>query len=173
MLRREGTSNYFRTIILSLCAQHDEVRAEDVVSADDEVGSQMTLIPVEEGGGRGDVAADSGLPAGVEPLEFKIGGHEEVDELGIGCGSGSACVDIGGNVVYFLAVLFNDDGSSGGPGIGSKDDSVSKFASDNGGSCFFMGHGLDDIFVLKHLVSGYVRSYLWVLVKSKPPICYE
>ena len=87
-------------------------------------------------------------------MEFKIGRHKEVDELGIGCGSGSACVDIRGNIVYFLAVLFNNDGSSGGSGIGGKDDSVSKFASDDGGSCFFMGHGLDDIFILKHLVSG-------------------
>jgi len=74
--------------------------------------------------------------------------------------------------VYFLAVLFDDDGAAGGPGICGEDDSVSELASDDGGSCFFMGHGLDDIFILEHLVSESVRAYLWVLEKSKPPICY-
>jgi hypothetical protein len=37
--------------VLSLSAEHDEVRTEDVVAANDQIRSQMTLISIEEGGG--------------------------------------------------------------------------------------------------------------------------
>ena len=53
----------------------------------------------------------------------------------------------------FLTVFLNDNGSTGSSGIGSKDDSISVLAAYDGGSCFFMGHGLNDIFFLKHVVS--------------------
>ena len=53
----------------------------------------------------------------------------------------------------FLTVLLDDNGAASGSGIGGEDDSISVLAAYNGGSCFFMGHGLDDIFFLEHVVS--------------------
>lgn len=72
----------------------------------------------------------------------------------------------------FLAVLFDHNGSSCGSGVSSKNNSISVLAADDGGACFFMGDGLDDVFILEHLVSESKRAYLWERVKSKPPICW-
>ena len=71
----------------------------------------------------------------------------------------------------FLTIFLDDSRSSGGSSISGEDDSISEFAADNGGTCFFVGHRLNEVLILNHLVSDYEEIYLCVLVKSKPPIC--
>ena len=98
--------------------------SKDVVTSHDEVGAEMALVPIEQTGGGGDVGADSGLTAGVEALQFEVGGHEEIDELRVCSSACTACVDVRSDIVDLLAVLFDDDGASGGTGISSKYNSV-------------------------------------------------
>ena len=74
-------------------------------------------------------------------MEFEVGTHEKVDELSVSGCSCSTCVDVGSNVVDFLAVLFDHNGTSCGSGVSSKNDSISILAADDGGACFFMGDG--------------------------------
>lgn len=104
-------------------------------------------------------------------MEFEIGAHEEVDELCVSSCSCSTCINVGSNVVDFLAILFDDNGSTCGTSISSQDDSIFVLASDDGGACFFMRSWVDDVFILEHLISAWKWSYLWVSAKSKPPIC--
>lgn len=59
--------------------------------------------------------------------------------------------------MYLLAVLFNDNGSSGCSCVGSKHDSSIELHAHDGGSCFFIGERLEGLFILKQLVPG-VRS---------------
>ena len=47
-MRREGKSNCVKIKVLSLSAEHDEVRTEDIVAADDQIGAEVTLVSVEE-----------------------------------------------------------------------------------------------------------------------------
>lgn len=85
-------------------------------------------------------------------MKLEVRGHEEIDELGVSSSASTTCIDVGSNVVNLLAVLFDDDGSSGGSGISGDDDSISILDSDDGGACFFVGDGLDNVLVLKQLV---------------------
>jgi hypothetical protein len=155
--------------LLSFSAEHHQVCSHHVVASHDEVGTQIALIPVEEAGGGGDVGADSGLPAGVEALQFEIGGHEEVDELGVCSCACSACVDVWGDIVDLLAVLFHHNRSSSGTGVCSQYDSISVLHSHDGGSRLLVGERLDCLFFLEELVPDWREAYLWVRVKSKPP----
>lgn len=54
----------------------------------------------------------------------------------------------------FLAVLLYDDRSASGSGIGSQDNASIVLDTANGSTGLFIGHGFDDIFLLKELVSG-------------------
>jgi hypothetical protein len=130
------------------------MRAQDVVPAHDEVGTQVALVPIEEVGGGGDVGADPGLATRVESLQFQVGGHEEVDELGVcGC-SGSAGVDVGGDVVDLLTIFLDYDGAASGPGVRSQHHSSVVLDSHDGGSCFFIGKRFYHVFLLQKRVSG-------------------
>lgn len=145
------------------------MRSHHVVTSHNQVCTQISLVPVEETGGGGDVRADSGLSAGVEALQFEIGGHEEVDELGVrGCAC-SACIDVGGDIVDLLAVLLHHNRSSSGTGISRQHDSVSVLHSHDGGTGLLVGERLDCLFFLEELVPDWRKGYLWVRVKSKPP----
>ena len=117
----------------------------------------MALVPVEKLGGGCDESTDSGLPATVEPLEFKVGGHEEIDKLSVGGSSGSAAVDIGSNIVDFLAVLFDNNRAAGGSGVSSQDDPVVELASHNGGTSLLMGDGVDNFLFEEDFVSTMVK----------------
>ena len=129
------------------------MRTQNIIPSHDQVGSQISLVPVKELGCGCDEPANSGLPSTIESLEFQVGGHEEVDKLGISGGACPTAVDVGCDVVYFLTVFLYNNGASGSSGIGSKDNSTIILDSDNSGSCFFMGDGLDDFFFDEELVS--------------------
>ena len=139
----------------------------------DQICSQISLISIEKWGGGGDIGADSCLSAWVESLEFEIGAHKEIDKLCVSSCSCSTCINIGSNVVDFLAILFDHNWSTCSTSISSKDDSISVLAADDSGACFFMRSWVDDVFILEHLISEWKKSYLWVSAKSKPPICWE
>lgn len=47
-----------------------------------------------------------------------------------------------------FAVLFDYYGSSSGSGIGCDDYSISKLDANDGGACFFVGDGFNDVLVL-------------------------
>ena len=129
------------------------MRTQDVEAADDKIGAELALVAVEKAGGRGDVGWDSRLPAWVQPLELQVGGHEEVDELGIcGC-SGTAGVDVRRDVVDLFTVFLDYNGAASGSGVSSEDDSSVVLDSDDGGSCFFIGERFDHIFLLEECVS--------------------
>jgi hypothetical protein len=157
-------------LLLSLGAEHHQMAAQDVVAAHDEIGSEIALVPVEKTGSGGDVGADSGLPAGVEALQFEVGGHEEVDELGVCSSACPARVDVGSDIVNLLAVLFDDDGSSSCPRIGSQHHSFCELDADDSSSSLFVRQRLDGLLFLEKLVSNSADPYLWVRVKSNPPI---
>lgn len=146
------------------------MRTQNVVATHDQIGTQMPPIFMQQAGSRGDIATDSGLSARIEALEFEVRTHEKVDELGVCSRAGSACVDVGSNVVNLFAIFFDDDGASGGSGICSEDNPPVKLDSDDGGPCFFVGDGFNGFFILQYLIAEWLPIYRWVRVKSKPPI---
>lgn len=98
----------------------------------------MALAAVEGFGCHRDEGADSGFPSVVQPLQLEGGRHEHGDELGI---SGCACstaVNVGGDVVDFLAVFLDNDGATCGPGVGSQHYSSIILDTYDSGSCFLM-----------------------------------
>lgn len=115
------------------------MRAKHVVPAYDKVCAEISFVAVEKAGSRSNIAADSGLSAGVEALQLQVGGHEEVYELGVSSRASTTCIDVRSNIVNLLAVLFDDDGTSSGSGIGCDDDSISELDAYDGGACFFVG----------------------------------
>ena len=144
--------------------------AKGVVAPDDQIGPEVALVPEQKLAGGGDVGADPRLPARVEALQLQVGGHEQVDELCVCGGASSTGVDVWCNVVDLLAVLLNDDGATGGPGVGCQHHSVPELDPHDGGAGLFVGDGLD-VFAVEQFVSECGGRYLWVRLKSKPPIC--
>ena len=120
--------------------------AQDVESPHYQVSTKIPSVSMQHRSSRSYVGTHSGLSVGVEALEFEIGRHEEVDELGVCCGSCSTGIDVGSNIVYFFAIFLYNNGSSSGSGIGCEYDTSIEFTSYNGGSCFFMCDAFDDIF---------------------------
>ena len=120
--------------------------AQHIESSHNQVSTKMASVSMQKRSIGSNIGTHSGLFVGVGSLEFEIGRHEEVDELGVCCGSCSTGIDVGSNIVYFFAIFLYDDGSSSGSGIGCEYDSSVEFASYDGGSCFFMCDAFDDIF---------------------------
>lgn len=85
-------------------------------------------------------------------MQFHVGGHEQIYELSISRSAGSAAINIGGDVVDFLAVLLDDNRSPSGSGIGSQDHPTIVLHSYNCGSGLLMGNGLDDFLFDQQLV---------------------
>ena len=159
--------------LLSFSTEHDQMTAKDIIASDNKVRSELTLVSEQKTGSWGNVRADSGLSARVESLQLKIGRHEEIDELCVCCSSGTASVDVGCDIMYLLAVLFNDYRSSSCSGISGEDNTSFELHSDDGCSCLFVGEWLNCLFLFQELVSEWGWLYLCVRAKSNPPICYE
>ena len=150
-------------MVLSLSTDHAQMGTQNIVSTDDEISSQLSLILVKHFGSRYDKGADSCLSSTVQSLEFKIGWLEKIDKLSIGSSTGTTAVNVGCNVMNFLAVLLYDDGSTSGSGISSKNDTSVVLDTTNGGTGLFIWHGFDDIFLLKELISDVMgKRYLWL-----------
>lgn len=141
--------------ILSLSWNHAQVGTEDVISSDNEVSTEVALVLIEKLAGRDNEWADSGLAAGVESLELQVWRLEEVHELGIGSCSRTAAVNVGGDVVNFLTVLLYDNWSASGSCVSCEYDTSIVLDTANGCTGLLVWHGLDDVFLLKELVSGF------------------
>ena len=130
----------------------------------------MTIIFVQKFGCGSDISTNSAFPATVESLQFQIGGHEKVDELSVSSSTGSACIDIGCNIVNFLAVLLHNNGSSGSSGISSQHNTAVVLDSYNGCACLLMWDGMNDMLIDEEFVSSIkkLNTFEWVTDRIHP-----
>jgi len=150
--------------VLSFGTDHAQVWTQHIISSDNEVSSQMTLILVEHFWCGYNKWTDSGFATAVQSLQLKIWRLEKVDELSVGSCTSTTAVDVWSNVMNFLTVFLYDDGSSSGSGISSEDDTSIVLDTADGSTGFFIWHGFDDIFLLKELVSCLKRicTFDWI-----------
>ena len=109
----------------------------DITTPQDQRGRHVALIleehPLEHGTGGDDPRLTS---AGVHPEQIQLRRDDFGGFLGVGCGSGSAAVDVGGEVVDFFAVFVGYFCASCGAGVGSEDHAVFEGEAYDRGSGF-------------------------------------
>ncbi len=107
-----------------MTTDHDDVGTQNIIPTGYEMCTQMALVPIQHAGDQSHVGGYSSLPATVKSLQFKVGSHKQINKLGVGSSASTAGIDVGCDVVYFLAVLFDNDTASGSPGISSEHHSI-------------------------------------------------
>ena len=113
---------------------------------------QVSMVLIQHAANNCDEGSDSCFPSTVQPLQFQIGGYKQIDELSICSRSRTTTVDVGGDIVNFLAVLFNNNGSSGCSGIGCQNYSIFEEQPYDGGTSFLEGRLFDHPLVNEVLI---------------------
>jgi hypothetical protein len=147
-------SNWIILFLLSFSTEHDQMAAKNIITSHNQIGSKLTLIPVQKAWSGSNIWANSCLTARVKTLKFEVWWHEEVDELGIGSSTGTTCVNVRSDIMDLFAVLFDDNGSSSCSGISSKDNTLTELDPDDGCSCLFVWQWLNRLVFLEKFVSN-------------------
>jgi hypothetical protein len=106
--QRAGSHCHVRQLISGAVGVHsEEMRASGVDAGDHEVGTDVALVPEQVLLQHGHAGDDAGLAAGGEGVQFEVRRDDGRGELGVCRGSGTGAPDVGGDVVQFLAVLYD------------------------------------------------------------------